>query len=140
MASSTDFMVRQLEPNDVALVQAMMTVSGEAFQRCGHLYRNPSQHEILVAPSQWPTFDRACGTEAQHGRNLSFGKLARRLIGGAGSGTFGIEEATTHTAVPLPTPCKPAPWNKGRLIGRKRPLKPKDVWAIRVRLQLQGRQ
>jgi aminoglycoside 3-N-acetyltransferase I len=55
MASSTDFMVRQLEPNDVALVQAMMTVSGEAFQRCGHLYRNPSQHEILGAPSQWPT-------------------------------------------------------------------------------------
>jgi hypothetical protein len=68
MASSTDFMVRQLEPNDVALVQAMMTVSGEAFQRCGHLYRNPSQHEILGAPSQWPTFDRACGTEVQHGR------------------------------------------------------------------------
>jgi integrase len=31
------------------------------------------------------------------------------------------------------------PWNKGRLIGQKRPLKPKEVWAIRVRLQLQGR-
>ncbi len=44
-----------------------------------------------------------------------------------------------HTAIPLPVPCKRAPWNKGRLIGRKRPLKPKDVWAIRVRLQLQGR-
>jgi integrase len=29
-----------------------------------------------------------------------------------------------------------APWNKGRLIGQKRPLKPKDVWTIRVRLQL----
>ena len=29
------------------------------------------------------------------------------------------------------------PWNKGRLTGQKRPLKPKDVWAIRVRLQLQ---
>ena len=28
------------------------------------------------------------------------------------------------------------PWNKGRLTGQKRPLKPKDVWAIRVRLQL----
>ena len=25
------------------------------------------------------------------------------------------------------------PWNKGRLTGQKRPLKPKDVWAIRVR-------
>ena len=32
------------------------------------------------------------------------------------------------------------PWNKGRLIGQKRPLKPKDVWTIRVRLQLGGRQ
>ena len=31
------------------------------------------------------------------------------------------------------------PWNKGRLTGQKRPLRPKDVWAIRVRLQLQHR-
>jgi len=31
------------------------------------------------------------------------------------------------------------PWNKGRLTGQKRPLKPRDVWAIRVRLQLQRR-
>jgi hypothetical protein len=23
------------------------------------------------------------------------------------------------------------PWNKGRLLGQKRPLRPKDVWAIR---------
>jgi hypothetical protein len=39
-----------------------------------------------------------------------------------------------------PTPSEPLdPWNKGRLIGQKRPLKPKDVWTIRVRLQLQGR-
>jgi hypothetical protein len=30
-------------------------------------------------------------------------------------------------------------WNKGRLIGQKRPLKPKDVWSIRVRLQLEHR-
>ena len=29
--------------------------------------------------------------------------------------------------------------NKGRLTGQKRPLKPKDVWAVRVRLQLQRR-
>jgi integrase len=32
------------------------------------------------------------------------------------------------------------PWNKGRLIGQKRPLTPKDVWIIRVRLQLEERQ
>jgi integrase len=30
-------------------------------------------------------------------------------------------------------------WNKGRLLGQKRPLRPKDVWAIRIRLQLEGR-
>ncbi len=26
-------------------------------------------------------------------------------------------------------------WNKGRIVGQKRPLKPKHVWAIRVRLE-----
>jgi len=26
------------------------------------------------------------------------------------------------------------PWNKGKLVGQKAPLKPEDVWAIRVRL------
>lgn len=30
-------------------------------------------------------------------------------------------------------------WNKGRLIGQKRPLLPKHVWAIRVRLELANR-
>ena len=28
------------------------------------------------------------------------------------------------------------PWNKGKLVGQKAPLKPQEVWAIRVRLQL----
>ena len=27
-------------------------------------------------------------------------------------------------------------WNKGRIVGQKRPLKPKHVWAIRVRRDL----
>ena len=30
-------------------------------------------------------------------------------------------------------------WNKGRLVGQKRPLRPKEVWAIRVRLQIKPR-
>ena len=29
--------------------------------------------------------------------------------------------------------------NKGRLVGQKRPLRPKEVWAIRVRLQIKRR-
>jgi len=28
------------------------------------------------------------------------------------------------------------PWNKGKLLGQKPPLKLKEIWAIRVRLQL----
>ncbi len=28
------------------------------------------------------------------------------------------------------------PWNKGKLVGQKAPLKLKEIWAIRVRLQL----
>jgi len=27
------------------------------------------------------------------------------------------------------------PWNKGKLVGQKPPLKPKDIWAIRINLQ-----
>jgi hypothetical protein len=28
------------------------------------------------------------------------------------------------------------PWNKGLLIGQKKPLEPKHVWSIRVRLEI----
>lgn len=31
------------------------------------------------------------------------------------------------------------PWNKGKLVGQNAPLKLKDIWAIRVRLQIQNR-
>ena len=40
------------------------------------------------------------------------------------------------------TPCaapQRTPWNKGRIVGQKPPLKPKDIWAIRTRLQLHRR-
>lgn len=31
------------------------------------------------------------------------------------------------------------PWNKGKLVGQKPPLKPRDIWAIRINLQNGGR-
>jgi integrase len=31
------------------------------------------------------------------------------------------------------------PWNKGKLVGQKSPFRLRDIWAIRVRLQIQGR-
>jgi hypothetical protein len=32
-----------------------------------------------------------------------------------------------------------SPWNKGKLLGQKPPLKLKEIWAIRIRLQLAKR-
>ena len=32
-----------------------------------------------------------------------------------------------------------APWNKGKLVGQKAPFKLKEIWSIRVRLQMQAR-
>src|SRR5215216_4835818 len=38
-----------------------------------------------------------------------------------------------------PTPHKRLPWNKGKLTGAKPPLRPKHVWSIRTKLQMEGR-
>ena len=37
---------------------------------------------------------------------------------------------------PFTRPTRREPWNKGKLVGQKAPLKLKDIWAIRVRLEL----
>jgi hypothetical protein len=42
-------------------------------------------------------------------------------------------------STPTDTGPSRAPWNKGRLTGQKPPLKLKEIWAIRVRLQLSSR-
>jgi site-specific recombinase XerC len=39
--------------------------------------------------------------------------------------------------LPATTPKRRA-WNRGRIIGQKRPLLPKQVWAIRARHELAG--
>src|SRR5712691_469102 len=40
---------------------------------------------------------------------------------------------------PVPPAIKRTPWNKGKLIGAKPPLRPKHVWSIRTKLQIEGR-
>jgi integrase len=42
-------------------------------------------------------------------------------------------EAIISTSLPH------VPWNKGKLTGQKSPLKLKEIWAIRIRLQLGGK-
>ena len=41
--------------------------------------------------------------------------------------------------VTVSTKSKIVPWNKGKLIGPKPPLRPKHVWSIRTKLQIEGR-
>lgn len=41
--------------------------------------------------------------------------------------------ASLHTSQPY------QPWSKGKLVGQKAPLKLKNIWAIRVRLQLRDK-
>src|SRR5215468_7727793 len=39
----------------------------------------------------------------------------------------------------LPTKVRRTPWNKGKLIGAKPPLRPNQVWSIRTRLLIERR-
>ena len=36
-----------------------------------------------------------------------------------------------------PSPQRRVPWNKGKLTGAKPPLRPKHVWSIRMKLQIE---
>jgi hypothetical protein len=82
---------------------------------------------------------RASGPLSEH--RAEFYKLrgaGQRMIRAA-VGAVGMEETTMHSAIPFLVGFAKSPWNKGRLTGQKRPLKPKEVWAIRIRLQLERR-
>src|SRR5690349_10893262 len=39
----------------------------------------------------------------------------------------------------IPAAPKHLPWNKGKIVGAKPPLRPKHVWSIRTKLQVEGR-
>lgn len=41
-------------------------------------------------------------------------------------------EAVSHVA-------RREPWNKGKIVGQKTPFKLKDIWTLRIRLQMDGR-
>src|SRR5712671_3188860 len=56
--------------------------------------------------------------------------LALERRGGRGGGGFLMPAR--------PIDRRPQPWNKGLLIGQKKPLEPKHVWSIRVRLEIAG--
>ena len=50
-----------------------------------------------------------------------------------------IRRAFMDSHMSAPSSPRAAPWNKGKLVGQKAPFKLKDIWALRVRLQMEGR-
>jgi integrase len=52
-----------------------------------------------------------------------------------GAGGLDGDRYMSRIQLPATRPVRP-PWNKGRLIGQKRPLLPRQVWAIRSRLEI----
>jgi integrase len=44
-----------------------------------------------------------------------------------------------HNAPVADKPTRRSPWNKGKLVGAKPPLRPSHVWSIRTKLQMQER-
>ena len=44
-----------------------------------------------------------------------------------------------HLTDATPKSSRREPWNKGKLVGAKPPLRPKHVWSIRTKLQIAGR-
>jgi integrase len=50
-----------------------------------------------------------------------------------------VEELAMQDQVNATPAPKRVPWNKGKLTGAKPPLRPKHVWSIRTKLQIEGR-
>jgi integrase len=46
---------------------------------------------------------------------------------------------TMSDQTPISSASSPAPWNKGKLTGARPPLRPKHVWSIRTKLQVEER-
>ena len=45
----------------------------------------------------------------------------------------------TEASSIAPATSRRVPWNKGKIIGAKPPLRPKHIWSIRTKLQVEGR-
>lgn len=50
-----------------------------------------------------------------------------------------MSSANDNDRSPTGKPPRRPPWNKGKLVGPKPPLRPGHVWSIRTKLQLEGR-
>jgi integrase len=93
---------------------------------CGEWQLNGLQSKTLTDGS-WPVSD---GRRREDLAQFAMVKATRKLEAPQPKEPI-IETSTAITAR--------QPWNKGKLVGQKTPLKLKEIWAIRIRLQIASR-
>ncbi len=79
---------------------------------------------------RWPVL-----VPSDTGHSIRFYAFGVSAVLTSGSGGRIGGHIMPRVQLPAVTPKRKA-WNKGRIIGQKRPLLPKQVWAIRARLEL----
>ncbi len=85
----------------------------------------PAEMMFFAPSSQWPSYRYHVLT------------VSAVLMSGYGGSIGG--QIMPRVQLPAVTP-KGKTWNKGRIIGQKRPLLPKQVWAIRAAALAEWRQ
>src|SRR6266496_6449788 len=80
------------------------------------MYRKPNP-ECQTIKVQWEAQPAAHGSRRQQPRSMI------------------MQDQSNET----PTAQKRVLWNKGKVTGAKPPLRPKHVWSIRTKLQIEGR-
>ena len=68
------------------------------------------------------------------GKQAAYGRLATTSLA-----SHACPPTCGGLAMNITATCTRRPWNKGKLVGQKTPLRLRDIWAIRVRLQLAER-
>ena len=82
--------------------------------------------------------DEHCTARKRSARTGNFGSLSAELLNCQASGGFTVW-GTTRDQSECSGRRHCEPWNKGKLVGQKAPLRLKEIWAIRICHQLPAR-
>jgi integrase len=91
-----------------------------------------AQRRVAAVDPKATFADRWTCRQEKEQRVVAVSNALSRERGGATSATLHWEIAMEEKA----TSNRREPWNKGKLVGQKVPFKSKEIWAIRVRLQM----
>jgi hypothetical protein len=104
-----------------------MLADGAHFRLCLTTVRCWPDCEFVREPRSWPLRWRTCPR-----RPAELSRIALRSRGASC-----VTSTRWETIMGIPSnAAHREPWNKGKIVGQKAPFKLKDIWALRVRLQI----